>query len=93
MADELFRLRCELFGDLVVEEKDDFRLKPVDVFDVVELEVDSLCVAGDPLLVLGLVVDLVGVVVLLPPNMLLPLKIPPFEELVEWCISALRFAA
>lgn len=85
MAVELFRVRCELFGDLAVDEKDVFRLKPDDALDVVELKVDSFCVTGDPLLlVLGLV-DLVDVL----PNMLPPLKIPPFEALV--CISAQRF--
>jgi hypothetical protein len=71
----------------VVDEKDVFRLKP-DVLNVVEPKVDSLCVAGEPLLVPGLVVDLVEVVALCPPNMLAPLKIPPlFEVLVVRCIS------
>jgi hypothetical protein len=91
MAVELFRPRCELFGDLVVEEKDALRLKPDDVLDVVELSVDSLCVVGDPLLVLGLVADLVDVDVLLPPNMLPPLNKPPFEDAVVRCIPAQRF--
>jgi hypothetical protein len=92
MAVELFRPRCELFGDLV-EEKDALRLKPDDVLDVVELNVDSLCVVGDPLLVLGLVADLVDVDVLLPPNMLPPLNRPPFEDAVVRCIPAQRFGA
>jgi hypothetical protein len=84
---ELFRVRCEGFGDFEVDEKDAFRLKPEDVLDVVELKVDSLCVVGDPLLVLGRVL-LVEVDVLLPPKMLLlPLKRPPPFEDPERCIS------
>lgn len=84
---ELFRVRCEGFGDFEVDEKDAFRLKPD---DVMELKVDSLWVVGDPLLVLGRVLDLVErvVEVLLPPKKLpLPLKRPPPFEDPERCIS------
>lgn len=80
-AAELLRLRCTDFGDFWVEEKDAFR-ENVEDLEVVELNTDSLCVVGDPLLVLGLV----GV--LLPPNMLPPLNRPPFAlDPVERCIS------
>jgi hypothetical protein len=67
---ELFRTGCERFGDLA-EENDAFRLKPDGALDAVELEVDSIRVAGDPLLVPGLVVTLVDVA---PPNI-----VPPFS--------------
>jgi hypothetical protein len=70
MPVELFRARRELFGDLA-EEKEVFRLKPDGALDVVELKVDSSLVAGDPLLVPGLVVTLVDV---LSPNIC-----PPFN--------------
>jgi hypothetical protein len=80
-----FRGGGAAFGDFAPVEKDVLRLK-ADVLELEELKIDSRCVEGDPLLVLGLV----EVGVLFPPNMLPPLKRPPpFEcEAVERCISA-----
>ena len=90
IAIELFRPRCEFFGDFLVEENDVLRLKP-DVLDVVE----KVANGGDPLLVLGLVDDRV----LFPPNTLPPLNmpevpgapIPPLEALFRCILLILRW--
>jgi hypothetical protein len=84
-ADEL-RLRYPAdFGDFWLEERDAFLEKVDDLEGVVLVKVDSLCVEGEPLLVLGRV----GVLLVLPPNMP-PLNRPPFEEEpVERCILGL----
>ncbi len=72
------------FGNFTLEERDALRLK-VDVFELDELIMDSLCVEGDPLLVLGLAFE---VEVLFPPKMFPPLnRPPPFELAVERCIG------
>lgn len=83
------RPRYTARGDFWLEERDAFLEKVEDLEGVVLVNADaaSLCVVGDPLLVLGLV----GV--LLPPNMPPPLNRPPdapFEDdAVERCISGL----
>ena len=72
---ELERLRFEDLEDFAFE---DLRLKVPEV-------VCSLCPVGDPPLVLGLLVEVVGV--FLPPNMFPPLNGPPPCEGVVRCIS------
>ena len=78
---ELFRLRWGTLGDFELDEKDVVRPNVV-VRDVVEPFVDSRCVAGDSLLVLGLV----EVGVLLPPNF--ENRPPPCVDAAVRCISA-----